>query len=214
MKSRQLLGLVLLLSLAAIPSFAQTNNALQSELLKMGEEDQRVRASLLHKVKLPPELTMGDQNGGASSHEAKLPPELVNNPWEMQEIDHRNMKRLEEIIQEHGWPGKSLVGEKAAVAAFLILQHAEPEMREKYFPLLKEAAAKGEARPQDAAMMEDRILLHQGKKQIYGTQISNKEPYPIEDEENVDARRASVGLGPMAEYLRYFGLTYKPPVKN
>lgn len=208
MKSRQLPGLVLLLSLAAIPSFAQTNKALQSELLKMGEEDQKVRASL-HKVKLPPELTMGEED-----HEAKLPPELLNNSWELLETDRRNMKRLEEIIQEHGWPGKSLVGEEAAVAAFLILQHAEPDVLAKYFPLLKEAAAKGEARPQDAAMMEDRNLMYQGKKQIYGTQISNKEPYPIEDEENVDARRASVGLGPMAEYLRYFGLTYKPPVKN
>src|SRR5687767_455451 len=105
----------------------------------MGEEDQKVRGSR-HKVKLPPELTMGDQEGGASPHEAELPPELLNIPWEVQdEIDRRNMKRLEEIIQEHGWPGKSLVGEKAAGAAFLILQHAEPEVLAKYFPLLKEA---------------------------------------------------------------------------
>ena len=194
MKLRPAVSLVLLLSLAAIPCFAQTNKALQSELLKMGEEDQKGRASL---------------------HEAKLPPEELKAFWEKQgEIDRRNMKRLEEIIEGHGWPGKSLVGEEAAMYAFLILQHAEPEVLAKYFPLLKEAAAKGEANPQHAAMMEDRNLMQQGKKQIYGTQIFNNELYPIEDEENVDARRAAVGLPPLAEYLKYFGLTYKPPVKN
>lgn len=193
MKSRLALGF-LLLSLAATPCFAQSNKALQNELLKMGEEDQKGRASL---------------------HEAKLPPEELKTLWEKQEkTDRKNMKRLEEIIQEHGWPGKSLVGEDGALYAFLILQHAEPEVLAKYFPLLKEAAAKGEAVPAHAAMMEDRNLMYQGKKQIYGTQISNKELYPIEDEENVDARRASVGLGPLAEYLKHFGLEYKPPVKN
>lgn len=196
MKSRMALGF-LLLSLAATPCFAQSNKALQSELLKMKEEDQQGRLKM--------------HGPGA----AKASPEEHKAFWEKQgEIDRRNMKRLEEIIQEHGWPGKSLVGEEAAGAAFLILQHAEPEVLAKYFPLLKEAAAKGEADPQDAAMMEDRNLMYQGKKQIYGTQISNGELYPIENEENVDARRAAVGLPPLAEYLKYFGLEYKPPVKN
>jgi hypothetical protein len=40
------------------------------------------------------------------------------------------------------------------------------------------------------------------------------ELWPIEDEERVDARRASVGLGPLAEYLKHFGLEYKPPIKK
>ena len=40
------------------------------------------------------------------------------------------------------------------------------------------------------------------------------ELWPIEDEENVDARRASVGLEPLAEYLKRFGLEYKPLKKK
>ncbi|HKC85737.1 MAG TPA: DUF6624 domain-containing protein, partial [Blastocatellia bacterium] len=65
------------------------------------------------------------------------------------------------------------------------------------------------------------ILTREGKKQIYGTQLRLNqktqvmELYPIEDEENVDARRAKVGLAPLAQYLKKaFGIDYVPPKKN
>ncbi len=35
--------------------------------------------------------------------------------------------------------------------------------------------------------------------------------HPIEDEINVDQRRAAVGLGPLAEYAKRFGFVYEPP---
>ena len=67
-------------------------------------------------------------------------------------------------------------------------------------------------------MMEDRVLLGEGKKQIYGTQLRSGRDTggqwvlePIEDEAGVDARRAAVGLPPLAEYLKAFGLEYKTP---
>ncbi|MDT4896393.1 MAG: hypothetical protein QOH25_1470 [Acidobacteriota bacterium] len=135
-------------------------------------------------------------------------------------IDKRNMKRLEAIIEKYGWPTKSMVGAEASEAVFLIIQHADLAHQKKYFPLLKAAAAKNEARPDQAAMMEDRILMGDGKKQIYGTGLHtndvNKalELWPIENEEEVDARRAAVGLPPMAEFLKVIGLKYNPPKKN
>jgi hypothetical protein len=70
-------------------------------------------------------------------------------------------------------------------------------------------------------MLEDRILTREGNKQVYGTQLrlnqttQRMELYPIEDEENVDGRRATVGLEPLAGYLkRGFGIDYSPPKKN
>jgi hypothetical protein len=55
---------------------------------------------------------------------------------------------------------------------------------------------------------------------IYGTQVRSGAdtndrwvPQPIEDEANVDARRATVGLPPLAEYLKTFGVDYSPPPK-
>jgi hypothetical protein len=53
----------------------------------------------------------------------------------------------------------------------------------------------------------------EGKKQIYGSQLQTNaqgqlEFYPIEDEANMDKRRQSVGLEPLAEYAKHFGLEY------
>ena len=87
--------------------------------------------------------------------------------------------------------------------------------------VFKKAAQTGEARKADAAMLEDRVLMRQGKKQIYGTQLqSNTESqgklflYPIEDEVHLDERRQSVGLPPIRKYLKHFGLEYAPPVAS
>jgi hypothetical protein len=37
---------------------------------------------------------------------------------------------------------------------------------------------------------------------------------PIEDEEHVDRRRAAVGLMPLKEYLKHFGIEYQPPIRK
>jgi hypothetical protein len=113
-----------------------------------------------------------------------------------------------------------MVGKQGSLTAFLVIRHADPDYQKKYFPLLKEAVSKGEADPVDAAYLEDRILMREGKKQIFGTQLHTNEVtkriglWPIDDEEGVDARRASLGLEPLAEYLKRFGLEYKPPKKR
>jgi hypothetical protein len=186
------------------------NKTLEAELLKMEVEDQRYRGIIeAEAIKM------------SSAGTSKASDEFITAVKNQDEIDRRNMTRLEEIIKQQGWPGKSLVGEEASKAAFLILQHSDLQHQEKYLPLLKEAAKKGEARPADVAMLEDRILIRRGKKQVYGTQIHSGADTggklvldPIEDEEHVDERRASVGLMPLKEYLKHFGMEYKPPVKN
>ena len=40
------------------------------------------------------------------------------------------------------------------------------------------------------------------------------EPYPIEDEANVDQRRKEVGLPPLAEYRKMIEGLYKPKDKG
>jgi hypothetical protein len=68
---------------------------------------------------------------------------------------------------------------------------------------LMKAAPKGEVEPKHVAQLTDRILVKEKKKQIYGTELNGKfVPEPIEDEANVDKRRAEVGLMPLAEYLK------------
>ena len=100
------------------------------------------------------------------------------------------------------------------------LKYTPRLLKKKYFPLIKEAMEKGEIEPGHVALLEDRILMREGKKQVYGSQLRRNEKtgkyemWPVEDEENLDKRRLSVGLEPIAEYLKRFGVTYIPPRKK
>ena len=73
---------------------------------------------------------------------------------------------------------------------------------------MTDAVKNGRANPSDLALLEDRVAIGQGRKQIYGSQIGrdpdNTQLYyilPLEDPDNVDKRRAKVGLQPIAEYI-------------
>lgn len=117
-----------------------------------------------------------------------------------------NQKRLFELLDKYGWPVASEVTEYAAAGAALVINHSNYETRAKYFPMLEEAFKKGEAQPLRYAKMCDRLLVEQGKKQLYGTQIKFENGvrviHPIQDPENVDQRRDEIGLGPLAPYLK------------
>lgn len=203
-------SICLLLSLSAV---AQTkpavNTELQKQLIEMGKEDQKHRTELMELLE--------KVNGPDKD---KLMPRYMQLVDAQDAIDKKLLQQLESIIAQHGWPTISLVGKEASGVAFLIIQHADLEYQKKYLPLLKEAADKNEARKLEVAMLEDRILMREGKKQIYGSQLRSNpdtgklELYPIEDEENVDKRRASVGLMPMKDYMKHFNLEYVPPKKN
>jgi hypothetical protein len=138
--------------------------------------------------------------------------------WEKQNaIDEANIHKLEEIVQSSGWPRQPTLGGKAAAAAWVVVQHASLAQQQRFLPMLRDAVAKGEAQPQHLALLEDRVRTREGKPQIYGSQIA-VEPktkkrgfHVIEDEANVDKRRAAVGLEPLAEYAKRFGLVYEPP---
>jgi hypothetical protein len=134
-------------------------------------------------------------------------------------IDSCNLAQVEKLIATYGWMGKSTIGPNANYTLFLVIQHADLETQEKYYPLMEESVNEGESRPVDLAMLEDRILMRQGKKQIYGSQVvfnkvtGDQEFYPIEDEKHVNIRRAKVGMVPLEEYAIYFGIDYKLPTE-
>lgn len=131
-------------------------------------------------------------------------------------IDSSNLAAVEQLIGQYGWPGKQFVGASGNQTVFLVIQHAELPVQEKYFPLMQRSVEAGESNASDLALLQDRIYMRQGKKQVYGTQVifnksGGQEFYPIDDEKNVNARRAKVGLQPIEEYARYFGIEYSLP---
>lgn len=126
----------------------------------------------------------------------------------MAAIHTMNATALERIVDEWGWPGKSLVGEKGAEAAWIVLQHsiAHPELQRMCLPLLTAAAAAGDIPAQRVAFLEDRICCFEGRPQRYGTQFDwdrngEMSPLPLQDAHRVDRYRESVGLGPLSERI-------------
>jgi hypothetical protein len=124
----------------------------------------------------------------------------------MEAVHQRNATRLEAIVEQHGWPGRTLAGDDGAEAAWRTLQHAigRPDLIRRYFPLLQQAAAAGEIPAWQPAYVLDRIRFFEGKPQVYGTQYDwDDEGYsrlwPVEDAQHVNERRKSVGLPPLAE---------------
>jgi hypothetical protein len=117
-------------------------------------------------------------------------------------VDRANAARLREIVERHGWPGSSLVGAAGAHAAWLLAQHAPPPLQEQCLPLLQDAVARGEASPVDLAYLEDRVLMHRGEPQVYGTQYRVIDGVPelwtVRDHAGLDERRAALGLEPEA----------------
>ena len=129
----------------------------------------------------------------------------------MEAVHISNAARLGAIIEQYGWPGNSLVGEEGTWAAWLIAQHAigNPPFMRHCLCLLKQAAANHDVMPWQAAFLEDRIRMYEGKPQIYGTQFQPNmhgqlEPYPIENPESVNERRAAIGLNTIEERTAEF----------
>ena len=118
-------------------------------------------------------------------------------------VDRDNTARLREIVAQHGWPGHELVGRAGAHAAWLLAQHAPPDVQEECLPLLRDAAARGDAGPVELAYLEDRVLMHRGEPQVYGTQYRERDGvltlWTVRDPAGLDARRAALGLEPEAE---------------
>ena len=142
-----------------------------------------------------------------------------SNVQQMVTADSIKLIKVEELIVKYGWPGKSFVGVKGNNTVWLVIHHAELPVQLKYLPLMEQSVGNGESSTTDLALLQDRILMRQGKKQRYGSQISLNsksgmpEIWPIEDEKNVNQRRTSIGLEPMEDYAKKFGLNYFIPGK-
>jgi Sulfotransferase family len=125
----------------------------------------------------------------------------------LMEMDSANTAWFGTIVEQLGWPGRSLVGEDGAEAAWLLAQHADlhPAFQKRCLGLLRQAVERGEASPADLAHLTDRVLLAEGEAQLYGTQLAIREgryvPARLRDPETVDARRAAMGLEPIARHL-------------
>ena len=135
----------------------------------------------------------------------------------MGKSDSSNLIKVKVVLDKYGWVGPDVVGSKGNDALFVVIQHADSAIRDKYLPMMRTAVKNGKAQASQLALMEDRSALEHGKKQIYGSQIARDEKTnkyyirPIEDEPNVDIRRVAVGLSSLEDYARQWDIDYKLP---
>ena len=117
------------------------------------------------------------------------------------------MQVVGRIVDEYGWIGAGQIGEDANRAMFLVVQHADHDVQKKYLPIVRKAVQEGNAKAGSLALLEDRLMIREGKPQIYGTQVSwNMETnhyyvLPLVDPENVNKRRKQIGMPPIENYL-------------
>ena len=183
-------------SYAQQPAPAARDEMLRAQLLIRGQKDQEVRQPFL----------TGRADSAAIDH--------------MNTVDALNTTFMKQVVAEHGWPGYSLVGRDGEQAAFLIIQHATQDtaLMARALPLLERAYATGEAEGQQVALLTDRVARQRGQPQVYGTQASIVSGHfvldPIADSANVDARRAQLGIPPVAVYKRLLDSLYSSATRG
>ncbi len=177
---------------------ANYDKPLKTELLAILDEDQKYRIQMYETQK----------KFGQDSKEMQELWKITN------QKDSVNLLKVRKILDEKGWVGKDKVGAQANSALFLVIQHSDLETQKKYLPMMKEAVTKGNASPGSLALLIDRIEIREGRKQIYGSQIGTKPNtqtqyiLPLIDPDNVDKRRAEVGLGPISDYIKNWNLVW------
>jgi hypothetical protein len=158
------------------------NEELRQDLLAMRAEDRDVRQ----------ELVDSGQLGG---------------PYvpRMEDVHRKNAARLRELIGLYGWPVEPIAGQDGAEAAWLIAQHAigEPDFQRRALALVRACVGENRVPAWHAAYLEDRIAMHEGRPQRYGTQWMQdptdgcNRPWSLADAEHVNDLRAEVRLGPL-----------------
>ena len=162
---------------------AITHPDMREELLAMVEEDQLARRGI-----------RSDRGGDTIA--------------QLQDIDRRNTERLKEMVETYGWPTRSMVGDDGAQAAWLLVQHADHDVawQRECLATLEPLLETKEAFAGNVAYLTDRVLVNEGKPQIYGSQFhmvdGRQQPRPMQDPDNVDARREEMGLSTMEEYRK------------
>jgi hypothetical protein len=133
------------------------------------------------------------------------------------EVDRPNTRRLNEIFAAHGFPTVPLVGSEGVKAFILLMQHSgDVPLRKKSEPGMKKAFRAKVISPSEYATFVDRLLVDQGKLQIYGSNFEAKEGKlvmsPTVEVANIDKRRKKIGLPPIVEYIRMLREHYKVEV--
>jgi hypothetical protein len=189
--------LLLLIGVSGSVAAQVSNPALRDELLAMEKIDQDERRKC---------------NAGDADFQMKCLADIAKT------IDTPNTERLEKVFDEHGFPSVEMVGRDGQNAFMVVLQHTIGDrLRLKAVKPITRAFKRKELTSQEYANFIDRLRLHQGKGQLYGSGFEFKDGKMVlsktDDLKNLEKRRRKIGLPPMSEAVKMMKDIYKLEVE-
>jgi hypothetical protein len=132
---------------------------------------------------------------------------------ETRAVLRRNSDWLKGVLARIGWFDISRYGAEASQAAWLIVQHSDHDRawQEQVLADLAPRVARGDMQRTYYAYLIDRVAVNAGRPQTYGTQGRCDGPgnlilREVADRDNLDRRRADMGLESLADYtIRFCG---------
>ena len=127
---------------------------------------------------------------------------------ELQEsVDARNISIIDSLLQD-GVPNS--LSKESYKTIWIVIDHSTLEKQLLYLPIVEQMATDGLIDKDEYATLFDRVAMGQKRPQRYGSQsVQFGRPeamqlyiYPVENSEKLDSLRATVGMEPIAEYLK------------
>ena len=172
---------------------ARTTDRLLAEVWK---NDQAVRYQMM-------ELTRAVTTEGR----ADLIDSLITVSETVERVDAENMVIVENVLKG-GLPAN--LTPESYKTIWIVIDHQSLENQEKYLPLIEQMALDGRIGADEYATLFDRVAMKNERPQRFGTQSIQFGEFdnmslclwPVESPEKVDSLRTTVGLSPLADYLR------------
>ena len=189
-----LLCFVILAFLNVVVCVAQTsqNKELTEKIDRMYELDQKVQTDIISAI------------------QKKESKEKIK---ELEKFRDDTFKKhipiLKDIIKKYGVITYDLVGKESSNKFFTLIQHSDSDVKFQncYLKKAKKYVRSKQISVSRFAYLTDRVNVNSGKPQIYGTQLKYDKPgipspKNLKDPQNVNKRRAEVGLETIEEYLK------------
>ena len=125
-------------------------------------------------------------------------------------IDSTNAVKVISIINNCGFPTMEEVGNSGVNTVWLIFQHVDSGLRAHYYFDMVKSVEDGGLTKEKIALMQDRMMVGQSQKQIFGSQMEFGDLYALEDPENVDKRRKEYKMPPIQDFLDKFDIKFDP----
>jgi hypothetical protein len=132
----------------------------------------------------------------------------------LDELTREAMRWWESVVDVHGWPGEDVIGGEATAAAARLVQHldGQPGRQARMLKAMRAATSAGTIPAVHLAYCHDAWCVAGERPQRYGTKFLRHGdefvPYPIDEPDTVDQRRAAVGLSTLRDYADRIARTY------